>query len=84
VVDRRGTRALAEAYLRYLYTPEGQELAARHFYRPIDPVVAARHAQDFPPVATVTVDELFGGWRDVQKQHFGDGGVFDQIYRPGR
>ena len=84
VVDRRGTRELAEAYLRYLYTPEGQELAARHFYRPIDPVVAARHAQDFPPVATVTVDELFGGWRDVQKQHFGDGGVFDQIYRPGR
>jgi sulfate/thiosulfate-binding protein len=80
VVDKRGTRAVAQAYLDYLYTPEGQELAARHFYRPIDGQIGARHAKTFPKVALFTIDELFGGWAKAQKTHFGDGGVFDQIY----
>ena len=84
IVDRHGTRALAEAYLRFLYTPEGQEIAARHYYRPLDPAVAARYAQQFPPIPTFTVDEVFGGWRKAQPEYFGDGGVFDQIYQPGR
>jgi sulfate transport system substrate-binding protein len=83
VVDRHGTRAAADAYLRYLYTPAGQEIAAKHYYRPIDPAVAAQHVGDFPAVKTFTID-LFGGWRRVQPEHFGDGGIFDQIYQPGR
>jgi len=84
VVDRRGTRALAQAYLEFLYSPEGQELAARHHYRPRDPTAAARHAAAFPAVELVTVDEAFGGWKQAQATHFVDGGVFDQIYQPGR
>lgn len=83
VVDRRGTRALAEAYLRHLYSPEGQELIAKHHFRPSDPEVAARHAERFPPLELFTVDEVFGGWRQAQAKHFGDGGLFDQIYQPG-
>jgi len=82
VADRRGTRAAAEAFLQYLYTPEAQETAARHHYRPGDPAVAARHAADFPDLATVTVREAFGGWARAQRVHFADGGVFDQIYEP--
>jgi len=81
VVDKRGTRKVAEAYLQYLYSPEGQELAAKHFYRPRDPAVAARHAEVFKKVSLFTVDEVFGGWTNAQKTHFGDGGVFDQIYQ---
>ena len=84
VVDRHGTRDLAEAYLRYLYTPEAQETMARHYYRPTDPAVATRHAAEFPQLPTFTVAELFGSWKQVQAVHFADGGVFDQIYRPGR
>jgi sulfate transport system substrate-binding protein len=83
IVDHHGTRAAAEAYLRYLYTPAGQDIAAKHFYRPIDPAVAARYAGEFPAVKTFTID-LFGGWRRVQSEQFGDGGIFDQIYQPGR
>ncbi len=83
VVDRRGTRKQAEAYLHYLYSPEGQEIAARHFYRPRDAQVATRYARQFAKVDLFTVDELFGGWRQAQKTHFDDGGVFDQIYAPG-
>jgi sulfate transport system substrate-binding protein len=83
-VDRKGTRAVAEAYLAYLYTPEGQEIAAAHFYRPRDPAVAARHAATFPPLKLVTVDEVFGGWAKAQQVHFDEGGVFDRIYTPGR
>jgi sulfate/thiosulfate transport system substrate-binding protein len=79
-VDRRGTRAVAQAYLEYLYGPEGQEIAARNFYRPIDAGVAARHAAQFPKLNLFTVDEVFGGWARAQKTHFADGGVFDQIY----
>jgi sulfate transport system substrate-binding protein len=81
VVDKRGTRKVAEAYLQYLYSPEGQELAAKHFYRPRDPAVAARHAEVFKKVALFTIDEVFGGWTNAQKTHFGDGGIFDQIYQ---
>jgi len=84
VVDRRGTRALAQAYLEFLYAPEGQELAARHHYRPRDPATAARHAATFPALDLVTVDQAFGGWKQAQATHFADGGVFDQIYQPGR
>ncbi|GAO02750.1 sulfate ABC transporter substrate-binding protein [Anaeromyxobacter sp. PSR-1] len=82
-VDRHGTRAVAEAYLRFLYGPEGQEIAARNFYRPRDPKVAAKHAGRFPQVKLVTVDEVFGGWQRAQAAHFADGGTFDQIYVPG-
>ncbi|MEK8031159.1 sulfate ABC transporter substrate-binding protein [Ideonella sp. DXS29W] len=79
VVDRRGTRRQAEAYLRYLWSEEGQTLAARHHLRPRLAQVLARHAASFPPVKTFTVDELFGGWSKAQKTHFDDGGVYDQI-----
>jgi sulfate/thiosulfate-binding protein len=82
VVDKRGTRKLAQAYLDFLYTPQGQELAAKHYYRPRDEAVLARHAQRFPQVNMVTI-EVFGGWAAAQKRHFDDGGVFDQIYQPG-
>jgi sulfate/thiosulfate-binding protein len=80
VVDRRGTRAVAQAYLETLYTPEAQELAARHFYRPSDPQVAARHASRFPTLELFTIDEVFGGWERAQREHFADGGIFDRIY----
>jgi sulfate transport system substrate-binding protein len=79
VVLRRGTRTVAEEYLKYLYTPEGQEIAARNYYRPRNPQVAAKHAELFPKLALVTIKD-FGGWAKAQKEHFGDGGVFDQIY----
>jgi sulfate/thiosulfate-binding protein len=82
VVDRKGTRALAEAYLNFLYTPEGQEIAARNYYRPRSPEVAAKHAAKFPKVTLFTIDEVFGGWSKAQPLHFGDGGSFDQIYKP--
>ena len=80
VVDRRGTRAVAQAYLEHLYSPEGQEIAAKNFYRPTDEKVAAKYAAQFPKVALFTVDQVFGGWAKAQKTHFADGGVFDQIY----
>jgi len=84
VADRRGTRAVAEAYLRYLYSEEGQEIAARNHYRPRDPKVAARHAGEFAALELVTIDNVFGGWQKAQSTHFADGGTFDQIYVPGR
>jgi sulfate/thiosulfate transport system substrate-binding protein len=83
VADRRGTRKAAEEYLKFLYTPEGQELAAKHYYRPRDPKVAAKNTGRFAKVALFTIDEVFGGWQKAQKTHFADGGVFDQIYQPG-
>ncbi len=79
VVLRRGTRTVAEEYLKYLYTPEGQEIAARNYYRPRNPEVAAKHQELFPKLELVTIKD-FGGWSKAQKEHFGDGGVFDQIY----
>ncbi|HTT79040.1 MAG TPA: sulfate ABC transporter substrate-binding protein [Stellaceae bacterium] len=82
-VDKHGTRAVAEAYLNYLYTRQGQEIVARHYYRPRDPVVAARYAHTFPQLPLFTVDQVFGGWKAAQAKYFADGGVFDQIYKPG-
>jgi sulfate transport system substrate-binding protein len=83
VVDAHGTRAVAEAYLQYLYAPEGQELAAKHYYRPRQAEVAAKYADQFPKIELFTIDEKFGGWRAAQEKFFADGGVFDEIYRPG-
>jgi sulfate/thiosulfate-binding protein len=81
VVDRRGTRGVAEAYLKYLYTPVGQEIAAKHFYRPTLPSVAEKYAHQFPQVKLFTIGEVFGGWTKAQQTHFAEGGVFDQIYQ---
>jgi sulfate transport system substrate-binding protein len=83
VVDKRGTRKVAEAYLKYLYSDEGQEIAARNFYRPRSLAVAAKHSAQFPKLSLFTIDDVFGGWTKAQKTHFADGGVFDQIYQPG-
>ena len=78
VVDKHGTRAVAEEYLKFLYTPEGQEIAAHNHYRPRDPEIAKKHAKDFPNVRLFTIETL-GGWQKVQKAHFNDGGVFDTL-----
>ncbi len=78
-VDRRGTRAAAEAYLQGLYAPEGQALAAKHFYRPRDAALLAANAARFPRMELITVDDSFGGWAEAQRLHFNDGGVFDRI-----
>jgi len=80
VADKKGTRAVAEAYLKYWYTPEGQEIAARNFYRPRDTEIAKKYESSFAKVDLFTVDELFGGWTKAQTEHFADGGVFDAIY----
>jgi sulfate transport system substrate-binding protein len=80
VVDKHKTRKVAEAYLQYLFTAEGQDIAARNFYRPRDEAVLAKHAQQFPKVTMFGIDAAFGGWQTAQKRHFADGGVFDQIY----
>ncbi|MFN8094885.1 MAG: sulfate ABC transporter substrate-binding protein [Vicinamibacteria bacterium] len=80
VADRKGTRAVAEAYLKFLYTPEGQALAARHYYRPRDAAALAKAPVKFAPMKLVTIDGVFGGWTKAQKTHFSDGGTFDQIY----
>ncbi len=82
VADKHGTRTVAQTYLEYLYSPEGQELAARHYYRPRDPAVAERYRDRFPQLQLFTIDEQFGGWAKAQAAHFKDGGTFDQIYQP--
>lgn len=79
-VDRRGTRKIAEEYLKYLYSEEGQEVAAKHYYRPRSADVAKKYADKFPEINLFTVDEIFGGWQNAQKKHFADKGTFDQIY----
>ena len=81
-VDRKGTRKVAEAYLQYLYSEEGQEIAARNFYRPTDPKVSAKYAKQFPKLTLVTIDGAFGGWPNATKTHFADGANFDRIYLP--
>ena len=81
VVDKKGTRAVADAYLKYWYTREGQEIAARNSYRPRDPDVAKKFAADFATVELFTIDDVFGGWTKAQKEHFAEGGIFDQIYK---
>jgi sulfate/thiosulfate transport system substrate-binding protein len=78
--DKKGTRKAAQGYLEYLYSPEGQAIAAKHYYRPRDPAVAGQFAKQFAPVQLFTVDEVFGGWRQAQKTHFDDGASFDRIY----
>lgn len=83
VVDRKGTREVAQAYLEFLYTPEAQDIIGRHFYRPRNAAAAARHAGHFPKIDLVTIED-FGGWRKAQKEHFNDGGTFDRIYKPYR
>ena len=83
-VDRRGTREIATAYLEYLYSEKGQEIAAVHYYRPSLKAVADKHAKRFPRISLFTVGEVFGSWEKVQKEHFEDGGTFDQIYQPGK
>ncbi len=84
VANKRGTRDVAQAYLEFLYTPAGQEIAAKHFYRPRNETVAAKFASQFPKVNLFTIDELFGGWQKAQKAHFAEGGTFDQIQRRNR
>ena len=83
-VDRHGTRAVSEAYLKFLYTPTGQDLIGKNFYRPRDTAAAAKYADKFPKLNLVTIDGAFGGWRKAQKTHFDDGGIFDQIYTPSK
>jgi sulfate/thiosulfate-binding protein len=80
VVDRRGTRKVAEAYLKFLYTKQGQEIIAKNFYRPRDAQIASKYASQFPTLKLVTIDDTFGGWEKAQATHFDDGGTFDQIY----
>lgn len=80
VVDKKGTRAPAEAYLNYLYSKEGQDIAGKHYYRPRDPDVAKKYEKVFPKLSLLTIDDDFGGWRAAQKKHFDDKGVFDEIY----
>jgi sulfate transport system substrate-binding protein len=82
VVDRRGTRKVAQGYLEYLYSEEGQDIAGRHYFRPRLEKIAAKYAGQFAKVSLITVDDTFGGWQKAQKTHFADGGVFDQIYAP--
>ncbi len=84
VAGKHGTKAVAQAYLEYLYTDAGQEIAAKHFYRPRSAAVAAKYASQFPKVQLVTVDEVFGGWKKAHATHFADGGLFDKIYQPGQ
>jgi sulfate/thiosulfate transport system substrate-binding protein len=83
VVDKRGTRVVAQAYLEFLYTPEAQDIAARNYYRPRDPAVAARYAERYPKLNLVTIQD-FGGWDTAQATYFADSGLFDRIYTPGK
>ncbi len=82
VAKKKGTEAVAKAYLEYLYSDEGQDIAGRNFYRPRSEKAAAKYTNQFPKVTLFTIDEVFGGWRKAQKAHFDDGGVFDQIFKP--
>ncbi len=84
VVDRRGTRKVAEAYLQFLYTDEGQEIAAQNYYRPINEKIGKKYATQYPKLKLFTIEEIAGGWNKAQKTHFSDGGVFDQIYLPSK
>ncbi|HEY4274646.1 MAG TPA: sulfate ABC transporter substrate-binding protein [Rhizomicrobium sp.] len=83
-VDRHNNRKVAEAFVQYLYTPEAQEIEAKDFYRPRDPAILAKYKANFPDIKLATIDGDFGGWGKAQQTHFGDGGVFDQIYQPGK
>jgi sulfate transport system substrate-binding protein len=82
VVKKHGTEDVAKEYLSYLYSKEGQEVAAKHYYRPRDPDVLTKYGKQFKNISLFTIDEVFGGWNKAQSTHFADGGVFDQIYAP--
>ena len=84
VVDKRGTRVVAQAYLAFLYSEQGQDIAGRDYYRPRSPAATAKYAAQFPKLNLFTIDDVFGGWRKAQTVHFADGGIFDQIYQPGK
>ena len=84
VADKHGTRKVAEAYLQYLYSPEGQEIAAKNYYRPTDEAVAKKYAAQYPKIKLLKIDEISGNWTKTQKAHFADGGLFDQIYQPSK
>ena len=85
VVDKHGTRKIAEAYLEHLYSPQGQQLAAKHYYRPtLSESISAEERNRFAAVELFTIDDAFGGWDKAQATHFDDGGIFDQIYQPGK
>jgi sulfate/thiosulfate transport system substrate-binding protein len=84
VASKHGTAKAAKAYLEHLYSPEGQEIVARNFYRPVDPKVAEKYAAQFPKVGLFTIADTFGGWQKAQKTHFADGGVYDQIQKEGK
>jgi sulfate/thiosulfate transport system substrate-binding protein len=84
VVDKKGTRAVAQAYLEYLYSPEGQEIAAKRYYRPRSEAIAKKYASQFPKIKLFTLQEIVGDWQKTNKIHFADGGLFDQIYQPSR
>ena len=84
VADKHGTRKVAEAYLQYLYSDEGQEIAAKHYYRPVVEKFATKYAAQYPKLKLFTLEEVAGDWTRAQKAHFADGGIFDQIYQPGR
>ena len=81
VVDKKGTRPVAEAYLQYLYSDTGQEIAAKNFYRPTNAAIAAKYASQFPDIKLFKIDDAFGSWKNAHKLHFADGGTFDQIYQ---
>jgi sulfate transport system substrate-binding protein len=80
VVDKKGTRAVAQAYLEYLYSPAGQEIIGKHNYRPVYPAASAKYAKQYSKVSLFTIEQTFGGWSQAQRVHFVDGGLFDQIY----
>lgn len=82
VVDKKGTREVAEAYLEFLYSDKGQEIAAKNYYRPRNEDILAKYADVFPEINLFTIDEVFGSWKEAQETHFNDGGTFDQIYQP--
>jgi sulfate/thiosulfate-binding protein len=82
--DKKGNRAVAEAYLKFLYTPAAQDIVAKNYYRPTDPAAVAKYRTQFKDIKLYTIDKDFGGWKKVQALHFADGGVFDQIYQPGK
>src|SRR5262249_31162408 len=84
VVDKKGTRKEAEAYLKFLWSDEAQEIAAKHHLRPRSSAVMARHAAEFPKINTLTIDEVFGGWTKALRDHFDDGAVYEQILAAGK
>ena len=82
IVDKKGTRSIAEAYLRYLYSEEGQEITAKHFYRPTNSTIAKKYVDQFPVIELFKINDAFGDWKKAYQTHFAEGGTFDQIHLP--